>query len=82
MVALFALRPFQKYFKKHISYKQLQKLGSLFLVMFLLQLKYSKHARAWTKSMGYFSVYLASVLGILGTVSTLAIKYKLDKKTK
>jgi len=54
-------------------------MGALFIVLLLLQLKYSKKARMWTKSIGCLTVYITSVLGLVGTVSTLAIKYKLGE---
>jgi hypothetical protein len=62
-----------------VSYGRLKKMGALFLILFLIQLKYSKKARIWTKNIGYLTVYIASVVGLLTTASTLAVKYKLDK---
>lgn len=54
-------------------------MGVIFLAMFLLQLKYTGHARKWTKNIGYFAAYVTTLAGLVGVLSTFTLKHKLDK---
>lgn len=81
LVSLFMMSPFKKYLSEGITYAKLRNLALIFILAFLLQIKYSKQARSWTKSMGNVMLYVLTTLGICGSVATLLLKYKIDKSS-
>ena len=65
--------------KNKVDERKLKIICGLFIVGLLLQLKYSQKARGWAKNFGQMGLFLATAMGILGSVGSLVVKYKIEK---
>lgn len=73
--------PLKQFMKENLSYRELKVALASFIVLLIVQLKYSPRARKALKTLAHNILFTGTVAGFIGAVATLAIKYKLEKES-